>query len=34
MQQQLALADQYVDRVRQQKAREATQSALSGPVAL
>jgi uncharacterized protein YaaN involved in tellurite resistance len=34
MKQQLALADQYVDRVRQEKAREATKTALSGPVAL
>ena len=31
---QLAKADQYVDRVRQQQAREATRSAISGPVAL
>ena len=31
---QLAKADQYVDRVRQQKAREATRAAISGPVAL
>jgi len=31
---QLAKADQYVDRVRQQQAREATQLATSGPVAL
>ena len=34
MKQQLAQADQYLDRVRQQKAREATSAALSGPVAL
>ncbi|MDP2367933.1 toxic anion resistance protein [Rhodoferax sp.] len=34
MGEQLKLADQYVDRVRQQKAREATQSDASGPVAL
>jgi uncharacterized protein YaaN involved in tellurite resistance len=34
MKTQLALADGYVDRVRQTKAREATQAALSGPVAL
>jgi uncharacterized protein YaaN involved in tellurite resistance len=34
MQQQIALSDQYVDRVRQQKAREATKVAMSGPVAL
>ncbi len=31
---QIAKADQYVDRVRQQKAREATRAAISGPVAL
>lgn len=31
---QLAKADQYVDRLRQQQAREATRSAVSGPVAL
>jgi hypothetical protein len=31
---QLAKADTYVDRVRQQKAREATRQALDGPVAL
>jgi uncharacterized protein YaaN involved in tellurite resistance len=31
---QLAKADQYVDRVRQQQARDATRQALSGPVAL
>ena len=31
---QLAKADQYVDRVRQQQAREATRQAISGPVAL
>ncbi|TWO69722.1 toxic anion resistance protein [Caenimonas sedimenti] len=31
---QLAKAEQYVDRVRQQQAREATRSAISGPVAL
>jgi uncharacterized protein YaaN involved in tellurite resistance len=31
---QLAKADQYVDRVRQQQAREATKLATSGPVAL
>lgn len=34
MKQQLAQADQYLDRVRQAKAREATSAALSGPVAL
>ncbi len=34
MKQQLAQADQYLDRVRQEKAREATRSAMSGPVAL
>ncbi len=34
MKQQLAQADQYLDRVRQEKAREATSAALSGPVAL
>ena len=32
--QQLAKADQYVDRQRQQQAREATRQASSGPVAL
>jgi uncharacterized protein YaaN involved in tellurite resistance len=31
---QLAKADQYVDRQRQQQAREATRAAISGPVAL
>ncbi|HEY8356771.1 MAG TPA: toxic anion resistance protein [Ramlibacter sp.] len=31
---QLAKADQYVDRLRQQQAREATRAATSGPVAL
>lgn len=31
---QLAKADQYVDRLRQQQAREATRAAVSGPVAL
>ncbi len=31
---QLAKADSYVDRVRQQQAREATRAAVSGPVAL
>lgn len=31
---QLAKADQHVDRLRQQQAREATRSAVSGPVAL
>jgi uncharacterized protein YaaN involved in tellurite resistance len=31
---QLAKADQYVDRVRQQRAREATRQDASGPVAL
>jgi uncharacterized protein YaaN involved in tellurite resistance len=31
---QLAKADQYLDRTRQQQAREATKLALSGPVAL
>lgn len=34
MKEQLAKADSYVDRVRQQQAREATRSAISGPVAL
>ena len=34
LQEQLARADQYIDRVRQQKAREVTQHSLSGPVAL
>jgi uncharacterized protein YaaN involved in tellurite resistance len=34
MKQQLAQADQYLDRVRQAKAREATSIAMSGPVAL
>ncbi|MEY4979306.1 MAG: hypothetical protein RLZZ352_1576 [Pseudomonadota bacterium] len=34
MQQQLAQADQYLDRVRQARAREASSAALSGPVAL
>ncbi|MEN9843330.1 MAG: hypothetical protein RLZZ612_1159 [Pseudomonadota bacterium] len=34
MKQQLAQADQYLDRVRQEKAREATRSAMSGPVSL
>lgn len=34
MKQQLAQADQYLDRVRQEKAREATSAAMSGPVAL
>lgn len=32
--QQLSKADQYVDRLRQQQAREATRQASSGPVAL
>lgn len=31
---QIAKADQYVDRFRQQQAREATRAAVSGPVAL
>ena len=31
---QLGSADQYADRLRQQKAREASRSAISGPVAL
>ena len=31
---QLARADQYIDRVRQKKAREVVQQSLSGPVAL
>jgi len=31
---QLAKADQYVDRLRQQQAREATKAAISGPVSL
>jgi uncharacterized protein YaaN involved in tellurite resistance len=31
---QLAKADQYVDRLRQQQAREATKLAISGPVSL
>lgn len=34
MKQQLAQVDQYIDRVRQAKARESTRAALSGPVAL
>ena len=34
MKEQLARADQYVDRTRQQQAREASKQALSGPVAL
>jgi uncharacterized protein YaaN involved in tellurite resistance len=34
IQEQLAKADQYVDRLRQQQAREATRAAISGPVAL
>ena len=34
MKQQLAQADQYLDRVRQAKAREATSAAMSGPVTL
>ena len=34
LQAQLARADQYIDRVRQQKAREVTRHSLSGPVAL
>jgi uncharacterized protein YaaN involved in tellurite resistance len=34
MKEQLAKADSYVDRVRQQQAREATRAAISGPVAL
>ena len=34
IQQQLSRADQYVDRLRQQQAREATRQASSGPVAL
>ncbi len=31
---QIARADQYIDRTRQQQAREATRAAISGPVAL
>lgn len=34
MSEQLAKAEQYVDRVRAQKAREATKQAIDGPVAL
>lgn len=34
MGEQLKLADQYVDRVRQQRAREATQKSAGGPVSL
>lgn len=34
MREQLARADQYIDRVRQQKAREASKAAIAGPVAL
>ena len=34
IQQQLSKADQYIDRQRQQQAREATRQASSGPVAL
>jgi uncharacterized protein YaaN involved in tellurite resistance len=34
MKEQLARADQYIDRTRQQQAREASQAATRGPVAL
>nr|WP_315207855.1 toxic anion resistance protein [uncultured Albidiferax sp.] len=34
MQQQIALAEPYLDRVRQQKARDATAAAMAGPVNL
>jgi hypothetical protein len=34
MKEQLARADQYLDRTRQQQAREASQAATRGPVAL
>lgn len=34
LKEQLARADQYIDRTRQQQAREASKQALSGPVAL
>jgi uncharacterized protein YaaN involved in tellurite resistance len=34
MKEQLARADQYIDKTRQQQAREATKVALSGPVSL
>lgn len=34
MREQLARADEYIDRTRQKRAREATSAALSGPVAL
>lgn len=34
LKEQLAKADQYVDRLRQQQAREAARAAVSGPVAL
>ena len=34
MSEQLAKAEQYVDRVREQRAREATRQSISGPVAL
>jgi uncharacterized protein YaaN involved in tellurite resistance len=34
MKEQLARADQYIDKTRQQQAREATKIALSGPVSL
>ncbi len=34
MKEQLARADQYLDRTRQQQAREASQAAIRGPVAL
>ena len=34
MKEQLARADQYIDRTRQQQAREASKQAISGPVAL
>lgn len=34
MKEQIARADQYLDRTRQQQAREASQLAISGPVAL
>ena len=34
MQEQIALSDKYIDRQRQKAAREASQAAISGPVAL
>ena len=34
MRDQLARADQYIDRKRQEQAREASKAAIAGPVAL